>query len=435
MTYASLSFVETWSGHFGGLGPVGYGDLTDDGRKELVVNQGERVRIFVPGDDGFLPGWEMELPNVPVQSLALAPGFLAVGTGHAGTVRLYGLMGNELVEMARSSYLWSPVDQVLFGNFTGGMELQLLALTEKGTLHLLEYQGKNLVTLWESPRDYPPITSLLVWDVPQTGLQNIVVGSEGLVETFAWQEQTMVSLGRNYPWGVVQALLEAEGQLYLWTNQDILYVYDWYEPGFSLVRQLTNWPVGLTPVALVPTDNQVTLFGASIEPHPSFGLWRITTSQVGEIWRSGPLGRVVALLPLSPEETLVATDRDVIQLWKRMPGDYLRVIFGGEERRLEHPVVDKGGSLWISLRDVQNLVPLSTSWNQAERTITLWRGNRLIVLPIDSQEIIVDGSSEVLAEPAFIQNGLTYVPIDFLRKGLGFFADWNHRKRILWIHP
>ena len=43
--------------------------------------------------------------------------------------------------------------------------------------------------------------------------------------------------------------------------------------------------------------------------------------------------------------------------------------------------------------------------------------------------------SRILSASPFIQEGVTYVPVDFVRFALGGFVDWNDRTRTLWIQP
>ena len=75
------------------------------------------------------------------------------------------------------------------------------------------------------------------------------------------------------------------------------------------------------------------------------------------------------------------------------------------------------------------------AWDRETKSITILRDSLYVILKPDEQRIEVNGQSRILSASPFIQEGVTYVPIDFVRLALGGFVDWNDRTRTLWVQP
>jgi|LSQX01.3.fsa_nt_gb hypothetical protein len=430
------AFVETWAEHFPEVTSVGWGDLTGDGQEEILVAQGDRIQVLRRGGDALELAWELELPGISVTSICVAgPGRLIVGTGQAGTVRCFRLMGSQAVEVQRSSYLWSPVKKILSADLTGTGREEFVALTEKGSVHLFQLDESGLEQLWVSPGDIP-LHLLLVADYDGDGRSELVVGDESAVEVLKWVEGEMLTVWKNYPWGQLTGVFQgADRELWLRTGQDVLYAYRWNGETFVLSWSLSDPLLNMEAPVLGQIDDQPAFIGGATLPLPGVGVWKASRSGLEEVWFSGPIGVVKTVLHLPTGEFLVATDRDVVHLWRPVPADYYRAFFDGQPIQLLHPPVQRRGNLWISLRDISELFRLTMAWDRETKSITILKDSLYVILKPDGQQIEVNGQSRILSASPFIQEGVTYVPVDFVRFALGGFVDWNDRTRTLWIQP
>jgi len=427
--------VETWADRFPDVTAVGWGDLTGDGQEEILVAQGERIQVLRRKEHTLERAWELELRGISVTSMCVpGPGRLIVGTGQAGTVRCFRLVGSQAVEVQRSSYLWSPVKTIILADLTGTGREEFVALTEKGSVHVFRLDESGLEQLWVSTGD--PLHLLLVADYDGDGRSELVVGDENAVEVLRWEDGDMVTVWKNYPWGQLTGLFQvADRELWLRTGQDVLYAYRWNGETFVLNWSLSDPLLNMEAPVLGQIEDQLAFIGGATLPHPGVGVWKASRSGLEEIWFSGPIGVVKAILHLPGGEFLVMADRDVVHLWQPVPGDFYRAFFDGHQIQLLHPPIERRGVLWISLRDISDLFRLTVAWDRETKSITILRDSLYVILKPDEQRIEVNGQSRILSASPFIQEGVTYVPIDFVRLALGGFVDWNDRTRTLWVQP
>jgi hypothetical protein len=433
---SSMALVETWAGRFPDVTSVGWGDLTGDGQEEILVAQGERIRVLSRTKDSLEVAWELELPGISVTSICVAgPGRLIVGTGQAGTVRCFRLVGSQTVEVQRSDYLWSPVKKMLFADLTGTGHDEVVVLTEKGSVHVFQQDENGLHQVWVSPGEIP-LQLLLVADYDGDGRSELVVGDENAVEVLKWEDGQMITLWKNYPWGQLTGLFQGgDKELWLRTGQDVLYAYRWNGETFVLSWSLSDPLLNMEAPVLGRIDNQPAFIGGATLPHWGVGVWKASKGGLEEIWFSGPIGVVKSVLHLPSGEFLVMTDRDVVHLWRPVPAGFYRMVFAGQQIQLLHPPVERRGALWISLRDISELFRLTMAWDRETKSITVLKGSLYVILKPDTERIEVNGQSRILSASPFIQKDVTYVPIDFIRVALGGFVDWNDRTRTLWIQP
>lgn len=72
-------------------------------------------------------------------------------------------------------------------------------------------------------------------------------------------------------------------------------------------------------------------------------------------------------------------------------------------------------------------------WNGAARTVTIFKGNRIIQLTIDKYQMLVNGTPVMMDSPAIIKDGRTFLPVRFVAQALGANISWDEATRTVTI--
>jgi len=95
--------------------------------------------------------------------------------------------------------------------------------------------------------------------------------------------------------------------------------------------------------------------------------------------------------------------------------------------------VDNGkiehGRILIPLRAVSESFDSKVTWNQEKKSITIIRGNRELVLEVNSHTALLNNAKLSLEVPAKIDNGITYIPARFFAEAFGGTALWSEQER------
>ena len=79
----------------------------------------------------------------------------------------------------------------------------------------------------------------------------------------------------------------------------------------------------------------------------------------------------------------------------------------------------------LPIRFVAEALGAEVGWNGDTRTVTIIKGTTNIEITIDSNKAIVNGLTQTLDAPAFVENGRTYLPVRFVSENLGAKVDWD----------
>ncbi len=88
------------------------------------------------------------------------------------------------------------------------------------------------------------------------------------------------------------------------------------------------------------------------------------------------------------------------------------------------PVQQKGAVL-VPLRGVFEALGASVNYNPTSKSITATKGASSFSLTVGSTTAIVNGSAEILSQPAEVVNGATLVPLRFVAEALGAYVQWQ----------
>ena len=88
------------------------------------------------------------------------------------------------------------------------------------------------------------------------------------------------------------------------------------------------------------------------------------------------------------------------------------------------PII-RGERTVLPIRVIAEALGASVSWNEAEQTVTIVKGEMTIVIYIGQAFALVNGEPVALDQPAFIENGRTYLPLRFIMENLGAEVTWD----------
>ena len=88
------------------------------------------------------------------------------------------------------------------------------------------------------------------------------------------------------------------------------------------------------------------------------------------------------------------------------------------------PII-RGERTVLPIRVIAEALGASVSWNEAEQTVTIVKGEMTIVVYIGQAFALVNGEPVELDQPAFIESGRTYLPLRFIMENLGAEVTWD----------
>ena len=102
-----------------------------------------------------------------------------------------------------------------------------------------------------------------------------------------------------------------------------------------------------------------------------------------------------------------------------------RIFVRGMNLKFDVPPVIKEGRTLVPVRAITEGLGAEVVWNEAKKTITITKGDKVIVLKMDSREITVNGEPYLLDVPAQMNENRTFVPLRFISEILGVKVDYN----------
>ncbi|MBR6824061.1 MAG: copper amine oxidase N-terminal domain-containing protein [Firmicutes bacterium] len=88
------------------------------------------------------------------------------------------------------------------------------------------------------------------------------------------------------------------------------------------------------------------------------------------------------------------------------------------------PVI-KNSRTFLPVRLIAENLGAKVEWNNDAQTVTITKGETVIVLTVGSTTVLVNGQPAELEAPVFIENSRTYLPVRFIAEKLGADVEWN----------
>lgn len=101
------------------------------------------------------------------------------------------------------------------------------------------------------------------------------------------------------------------------------------------------------------------------------------------------------------------------------------VIARGRSLKFDTPPVIKDGRTLIPVRAISEGFEAKVVWNAEERTVTVTKGDKEMVLKVGSVVAYINGVETRLDVSAEILNGRTVIPLRFIIEGLGLRVEWD----------
>lgn len=108
------------------------------------------------------------------------------------------------------------------------------------------------------------------------------------------------------------------------------------------------------------------------------------------------------------------------------------VIVNGSRMNFDQPPVEQAGRVFVPLRGVFEQLGASVVYQNG--TINATGDGRNVSLQIGSTQATVDGQSQTLDSPPFVEGSRTLVPLRFVAQALGASVDWNNNTSTVTIN-
>ena len=107
----------------------------------------------------------------------------------------------------------------------------------------------------------------------------------------------------------------------------------------------------------------------------------------------------------------------------------IRLVVDGVEVQTDVPPVLEAGRVLVPVRAVAEALGFEVAWDQATRTATLTKGDKVIALTADKAEALVNGEVITLDVPATIRSDRMLVPVRFVAEQIGLNVDWDQETK------
>lgn len=256
-------------------------DLLDIGEPQVIL--GRQNSVYVAHDDVV----KELVSDLPGSVTALAAGDLTgdfrpellVGTDNAGAFYIYERQGDSWRRSGRARYLWEPVQMLAVHDINDDGWGDVLVLNGKGDAEIyLSWEGE-LYRFWRAAN----INHFTAADIDGDGVVEILFTSrQGQVAVLKWDEQQLVTIWENYPWGTIESLVVIdEGSRPEWivvTSQKMLYGWRWQNDTVVTTRHFHAPELGEL-LSYVPGNGLL-----SFSPSRGASMFTLGSSSVKELW-------------------------------------------------------------------------------------------------------------------------------------------------------
>lgn len=104
------------------------------------------------------------------------------------------------------------------------------------------------------------------------------------------------------------------------------------------------------------------------------------------------------------------------------------IIANGNEIKLDNPIKIIDNISYIPLREIsEKILNADISWDLSSKSVILNNGLATVIVPIGSNNISVNDTQKTIDAPAFIENGITYVPVRALSEGFNMTVEYENK--------
>lgn len=109
------------------------------------------------------------------------------------------------------------------------------------------------------------------------------------------------------------------------------------------------------------------------------------------------------------------------------------VLIKNGNAKFDTPPVIKEGRTLIPVRAISEALGATVAYNADEKAVTITKDDKVIVLYLGEQKVLVNGAETAIDVPAEVMNNRTMVPLRFIAEQLEFEVEWNQELQTIEI--
>lgn len=112
----------------------------------------------------------------------------------------------------------------------------------------------------------------------------------------------------------------------------------------------------------------------------------------------------------------------------------IRITLNGKPIQFDIAPFNENERILVPLRVVFEALGATVDWDESTQTVTVRKGDIIILLQINSNELIKNGKSIYLDVPARLVDGSTFVPIRAVAESFGAMVEWDEDTKTIVIN-
>lgn len=364
---------------------------------------------------------------------------LIAGTEDPGLIYLYTLENGQWNILSYGKHVWSTINKIISGNFLKVGAHDLLVQNEEGYLFLLKTSLNSIDLVWKSPSTWRPINEAVVADIDNDLLDEIlVVYKTGGIAILEIENNAVVSVWENYPWGKILGLTvgdwDNDQQLegIFSTSQKILYVLGKNGDQYQYEGQFSDFGSIFEKLSFFnQQEHQVLMASNTAGQLKAFQFDSGNRKWVEKL--SNNTGRIWQIVQPNQEQALFwSSNRKVIELitYKAIP---IQINFQNELYSLVPKALSFNDQIYIAPKALVDYFGFEVSFNDETQTFSIKTEERTIeIVKNEINYVSINGLSKISLplEPIVYEDEI-YLPLHLFRSLLNLNFVYNSKERII----
>ncbi len=358
---------------------------------------------------------------------------IIAGTEDPGLIYLYTLEYGQWNLLSYGKHVWSTINKILVGNFSGMGAQEFLVQNDEGYLFLLKSSGNSLDLIWKSPNVWQNVSMAVVSDIDNDSLDEVlVVYKTGGIAILKLANNAVVSIWENYPWGKILGLTvgdwdgDQQTEIIFSTSQKLLYIlgenedqfrYEGQFSDFDCVIEKLSFNTNQSSKALITTDTAGQLKALEFDSKERKWVEKFSNNT----------GRILDIIQPNQEQTILwSSKRNIIELssYKLVP---LQILYQDNQFQMAPNAVGLNNQIYIPPKSLAGISGLEISYNDQIQTYSILINERKFEFTKEEPNFVwVDGLSKIglPISPLIINNDL-YLPLNVFQSVLDLNLTYN----------
>lgn len=364
---------------------------------------------------------------------------LIAGTEDPGLIYLYTLENGQWNILSYGKHVWSTINKIISGNFLKVGAHDLLVQNEEGYLFLLKTSLNSIDLVWKSPSTWRAINEAVVADIDNDLLDEIlVVYKTGGIAILEIENNAVVSVWENYPWGKILGLTvgdwDNDQQLegIFSTSQKILYILGKNGDQYQYEGQFSDFDSIFEKLSFINQQEQRVL----IATNTAGQLKALQFDSGKRKWvekLSNNTGRIWQIVQSNQEQALFwSSNRKVIELtiYKAIP---IQINFQNELYSLEPKALSFNDLIYIAPKALVDYFGFEVSFNDKTQTFSIKTEERTIEIGKNEINYVsINGLAKIsLPLAPLVYENEIYFPLYLFRSLLNLDFVYNSKERII----